>query len=125
MLMMAVETLIEPARRSDAVRAHVEQLIALTKEADLPNAEKDSVVGSLNWLFDESISQAGRRLAARLGSRNYMGEPPAKFFTGCYDLRSRLVHGHYPRPVFGEVNARCAPLELFVSDLLPGELKDP
>jgi hypothetical protein len=77
MLMMAVETLIEPARRSDAVRAHVEQLIALTKEADLPNAEKDSVVGSLNWLFDESISQAGRRLAARLGSRNYMGEPRA------------------------------------------------
>jgi hypothetical protein len=124
MLMMAVETLIEPARRSDAARAHVEQLIAMTKEADLPTAERDSLVGSLRWLMDESISHAGRRLAANLDGRMYMDQAPIKFFTSCYELRSRLVHGYYPRPAVEEVNARCAPLELFVGDLLAGELKD-
>jgi hypothetical protein len=116
--------LIEPAPRSDAVRIHVEQLIARTKEADLPTAEKDSVVGSLRSLMDESISQAGRRLAASLDGRIHMDQTPAEFFRSCYELRSRLVHGYYPRPAVGEVNARCAPLELFVGDLLAGELKD-
>lgn len=81
MLMMAVETLIEPAPRSDAVRAHVKQLIVLTGQADLPSTQKDSVVGSLRWLMGESISQAGRRLAATLGDRIYMDQTPAKFFS--------------------------------------------
>lgn len=124
MLMMALETLIEPAPRSDAARVHVERLTALTKQADLPEAEKDSLIRSLGRLMDESISQAGRRLAASLGGRIYMDQTPAKFFTSCYELRSRLVHGYYPRPTFDEVNARCAPLEPFVGDLLAGELKD-
>jgi hypothetical protein len=84
MLMMAVETLIEPAPRSDAVRIHVEQLIARTKEADLPTAEKDSVVGSLRSLMDESISQAGRRLAASLDGRIYMDQTAGEFFRSCY-----------------------------------------
>lgn len=124
MLMMAVETLIEPAQRSDAARAHVEHLITLTKEANLSTAEIASVVGSLEWLMGESISHAGRRLAASLDGRMYMDQAPAKFFTSCYTLRSRLVHGYYPRPAVEEVNARCAPLELFVGDLLAGELND-
>lgn len=105
MLMMAVETLIEPAPRPDAVRAHVERVIALTKQADLPEVEKDSVVGSLRWLLNETICQAGRRLAESLKGRAYMEQTPAKFFTSCYELRSRLVHGYYPRPAFEEVNA--------------------
>ena len=98
MLMMAVETLIEPAPRHIPSRAHVEQLIALTKEADIPTTERDSVVGGLKWLMDESISQAGRRLGARLDGRTYMDQTPATFFTGCYELRSRLVDGAPPTP---------------------------
>jgi hypothetical protein len=123
MLMMAVETLIQPAPRSHAVRSQVERLIDLTNEADLPRGERDSLIGSLRLLLGESISRAGRRLAGRLGGRTYEDQTPEKFFTRCYELRSRLVHGHRPRPDFGEVNARCAPLEMFVSELLAGELK--
>jgi hypothetical protein len=74
--------------------------------------------------MDESISQAGRRLAASLDGRIYVEQTPAEFFTSCYELRSRLVHGHYPRPAVEEVDATCAPPELFVGHLIAGELKD-
>jgi hypothetical protein len=123
MLMMAIETLIELEPRSAEAQAHVEALIAATRRSELPRPEKQSMIGTLSWLKDESISQGGRRLAARLEGRAYDGVPPAKFFTKCYELRSRLVHGAYPRPSFEEVNARCAPLETFVSDLLSGAVK--
>lgn len=94
MLMMAVETLIEPKPRPEAVRNHVEALIEQTRASDLPEAEIRSLVGSLDWLYDESISQAGRRLARRLGDQEFMGEKPDRFFTTCYKLRGELFMAH-------------------------------
>lgn len=123
MLMMALETLIEPQSRSDETIAHVDALIEQTRNADLPVDEATSLRGSLERLRCESISQAGRRLVRRLGDRRYGdNELPWRFFTTCYDLRSQLVHGGHPRPSFSEVNARVSGLELMVSDLLAGEL---
>ncbi|MDX6704214.1 MAG: hypothetical protein QOI48_60 [Solirubrobacteraceae bacterium] len=121
LLMMAVETLLKLLPRADAVRAHVEDLISLTESTDIPQGERASIVGTLRWLFNESISQGGRRLASTLEERTYSGETPGKFFTGCYDLRSKLVHGSYPRPTFEEVNVKAGALECFVRDLLAGE----
>ncbi len=126
MLMMAMETLIDQEPRSAAATAHVERLIQETKDSDLSKDEITSLLGSLEYLRYESISRAGRRLAQRLGDRRY-GEPkesPVKFFGGCYELRSKLAHGHLPRPSFSEVNGRVAGLELMMSDLLAGELLD-
>ena len=122
MLMMAVETLIEPLPRPPNVAQHVDSLVALTRATQLPNSEKQSVLGTLRYLCKESISQAGRRLAARLGDRRYGDEAAPTFFTGSYDLRSRLVHGGMPRPTRDEVDQRAAHLEAFVSDLLSTEL---
>jgi hypothetical protein len=68
--------------------------------------------------------QAGRRLAESLGDRRYAEEEPRRFFTRCYDLRSKLVPGYHPRPERGEVDALAATLESFVSDLLAGALRD-
>ena len=124
MLMMAVEAMIDQAPRADAVRKHVDGLIAQTSASALPKNEIKSLVGSLDWLREESISQAGRGLAAKLGDRRYLDEPPAKFFSKCYDLRSKLVHGHRPRPPREEVSSRAAQLEVFVSHLLSFELLD-
>jgi len=53
-----------------------------------------------------------------------MDEKPQTFFTGCYEMRSRLVHGAYPRPSRGEVDRRAAALELFVRDILSLDLLD-
>ena len=126
MLMMAMETLIEQEPRSDAAVAHVDRLIEQTRESGLPSPEITSLRSSLEYLRRESISAAGRRLAQeRLAGRTYgdpVKESPSKFFTGCYELRSRLVHGYHPRPTFNEVNGHVAGLELMVSDLLAGEL---
>jgi hypothetical protein len=124
MLMMAVETLIEQEPRSETARALVDRLIAETRAAALPSSENESIVGVLDWLHRESIGQAGRRLAARLGDRRYVDRSPSRFFTECYELRSALVHGRYPRPIRAEVEQHAGPLELFVRDLLSLELID-
>jgi hypothetical protein len=124
MLMMALETLIEQQPRSTEVATFVDQLITLTRNAGLPANEIKSILGSLEWLFVESVSQAGRRLVSSLGERRYMDELPAKFFTRCYDIRSKLVHGSHPRPERAEVDLRAATLEIFVGHLLGLPLLD-
>lgn len=121
MLMMATETLINLQPRPPEVQAHVAHLIALTRQTDLPANERQSILGTLKWLYDESINQGGRRLARKLGSRLYADELPEKFFTSCYSIRSGLAHGHHPRP---SVEGRVAALETFVADLLSAELLD-
>lgn len=124
MLMMALETLITLEPRDELVCRHVDSLVLATKQAGLAQSEISSVIGSLNWLYQESISQAGRRLSKALSTRRYMGQTPSNFFTNCYALRSRLVHGTYPRPTRREVGSRVASLEVFVADLLSGPLRD-
>jgi hypothetical protein len=124
-LMMALETLIEQESRSEPVVAHVARLIEATRAADnIPQNEREALIGSLRLLEQESVGRAGRRLARSLGEREYMGESPPTFFTRCYELRSSLVHGHYPRPERDEVDGRAAALEGFVGDLLGAPLLD-
>lgn len=118
MLMMALETLLDPQPRSLKAREHVERLIQLTKESGLPDREVNSLVGSLNWLRNESIQSAGRRLAAKLGDKTYMDQSPTVFFITCYELRGRLVHGSSPRPRRQQVDPIAANLERFVGELL-------
>lgn len=119
LLVVAIEALIEPEARSGEAQAHVKSLIAATNAAAIPDAEKASMVGTLRWLANESISQAGRRLVtSRLGTRQYEKHSAAAFFTLAYQMRSNLVHGNLPYPTFEAVSAIAAPLEVFVSDLL-------
>jgi hypothetical protein len=113
-----------PQAREKLVVEHVDALISATKRSGLPKNEIESLRGSLQWLRSESIGQAGRKLAARLGNRRYADQPPPAFFSKCYELRSSLVHGAHPRPAWGEVGQRAAALELFVRDLLSLELLD-
>ncbi|MFJ4940931.1 hypothetical protein ACIP8U_44830 [Streptomyces pseudovenezuelae] len=123
MLTMAVETLLDLQPRSTAAQAHVTAMIKDTEaNADLTHAERTSLLGSLNWLHNESIGQAGRRLARSLEPRKYGGRKPADFFTRCYEVRSALTHGYVPRPDNREVNSLAGSLESFVADLLAGGL---
>ncbi len=123
-LMMAFETLLELQPRDKTARKHVDELIRMTRESGLEKCEVDSIVGSLRWLHDESISQAGRRIASSLGDRTYMdgAEDPVAFFNRCYSIRSKLVHGAVPRPTREDVDKRATSLERFVGDLLSGPL---
>lgn len=120
MLMMALETLIAQNDRSREVRDHVASLISATRESSLPDAEKASIEGSLRWMYIESITQAGKRLADTLGTRQYGGREPRQFFVDCYGIRSALAHGHEPRPDRQQVGLMSSQLEHFVGDLLAG-----
>lgn len=73
-LLVAVEALLEPCDRSPGAQELVRSLIEQTAGSNLPNAEKDSIVGSLNWLFKESIRKSGGRLAQRFSDRRSMAE---------------------------------------------------
>ena len=123
--MMALEALIEPGDRSAEARAHVDYLIELTRSSSvLPSRDRDSLCGVLNGLKRESIGQAARALVAQLAGREYAEMQPVAFFTHCYSLRSRLVHGDRNLPSYDEVSCAAANLEIMVSDLLAGELRD-
>lgn len=125
LLTMAVESLLDLAPRSAAARAHVDALLAATESnPDLSDDERKSLSGSLKWLWNESINQAGKRLARTLEPRTYDDLSPAKFFGRCYEVRSRLVHGRGPLPDRREVDLLAAHLEIMVGNLLSGSLLD-
>lgn len=119
LLVMAIEALIDPLLRSQEGLDHVDKLIEETTAANILPAEKVSMIGALRWLRNESINQAGKRLASnRLGSRHYSDESAPEYFSYCYKIRSDLVHGNLPTPTFEEVGSVAGTLEVFVSDLL-------
>lgn len=118
-LVMAIEALIEPAQRCAEVRDLVDELIKTTNAALIPQAERASLLGSLKWLYNESINQAGRRLVtSRLASRTYGNLPVAKFFSCCYERRSQLVHGMLPSSAYTDIPNLVDGLEHLVADLL-------
>lgn len=122
LLAMALETLMHQDERPPASVAVVDHLVTTVEESDLPSSERQSLASSLKWLRRESISASGRKLAATLGERTYMDRSPKQFFTECYELRSRLVHGYAPRPGRFEVDSYAATLEDFVGDLIAAGL---
>lgn len=119
LLMMSIEALLNPISRSEDVKKHLSTLISITQSSNLEQSEKNSLIGGLKCLSEESISSAGRRLVhSILGNRIYSGRSSKIFFTNCYELRSKLVHGAIPYPSRSEISEICAALELMVSDLL-------
>jgi hypothetical protein len=123
-LMMAVETLIDPQPRDPAVVTHVDTLIDLTRRSGFPEEEINSLTGSLRHMQKESINQAGRRLMRKLGAELFHGLPADKFFTTCYRLRSRLVHGQHPRPGRETIDIYTLNLERLVASLLATPVRD-
>jgi hypothetical protein len=121
-LVTAVEALLEPAKRPDSVQSLVDELAAKTQEADVDQATKTSIGGSLQKLRYESIGQAGRALATSLlGDKLYGGKSASTFFRSCYDLRSAIVHtgtaGHD-----ADVWQLASAMEEFVAHLLIASL---
>lgn len=92
-LVTAVEALLEPPKRTDNVQTLVEDLMSRTRQSTVEEATKTSIVGSLQWLRNDSIGQTGRSLARRLlPEERFDGQSAADFFSRCYSLRSQLLH---------------------------------
>lgn len=93
LLFIALEALFEPEARSAQACAHVDNLVKETKEAELAQEEKDSIISTLSFLRQSSIAATGRRLAiAALGQKPYDNIPSGAFFSKIYKVRNDLVH---------------------------------
>jgi hypothetical protein len=118
LLMVALETFIDRQPRSEEAQELVAWFLEQVDETDVSVPEKESLRGSLRWMMDESIGQAGRRLASTLADHRYADMEPDRFFTKCYEVRGKLVHGDMIGDQVEGVTALVAPLETFVGDLI-------
>jgi len=89
----AVEALLERPKRSDVVEELIVEFKAKTQLSNIDEQAKKSIIGSLEDLKRESITQAGRTLAGRLiPNELFDGQSSADFFTRCYKLRGQILH---------------------------------
>jgi hypothetical protein len=118
-LVNAIESISENKARSPEAVKHVEKLIELTRDSGLPDSQVQSLVGSLNWLRQESISKTGRDFVDRfLGRREYGDKAAKQFFQHCYDVRSDLVHSGKPSDDTVALRTLVGELDRLVADLL-------
>lgn len=118
-LVLSAESILNPEDRSENAKALVDELRRLTKSIDLDKRERCSILGSLNWLDKDSISQSLRKMASTyLPEKNYDGMSSEKFIKKCYDARSNLVHtGGVDEKKFN-VDMLAANLEVYMADML-------
>lgn len=123
--MMSLESLLKPAPRSKEAAACIEELSAHVAASELPEADRESLTAALGGLKQESIRRTGRLFVQHtLGERQYAEMKASSFFSHCYSIRSRLVHGGIPLPLPQDVSGAAAGLELMLSDILAGQLRD-
>jgi len=84
-LISAIESISELKARAPQAVEHVEKLIELTRASGLTNSEVSSLVDSLGYLRQESISRTGRELVDKvLHGKKYGGRTAKRFFHDCY-----------------------------------------
>ncbi len=92
-LVTVVEALLEPLKRANEVEALVEEFKAKTRQSTIDQSTRNSIIGSLERLRHQSISQAGCAFAGRLiPNELFDGQSSADFFSRCYELRSQILH---------------------------------
>ena len=118
-LVLAAESILKPDKRSEDVKLVVEELINHTKLSDIDLEEKNSILGSLNWLYHDSISQSIRKMAVyHLPGKQYNGLSSDKFIKKCYEARSRLVHEGGVDESKYNIGELAASLEVYMADML-------
>lgn len=119
-LVMAVEILIDFQPKSVEAINLVESFIsAVQNSSGIDGTEKDSLIGALRYLRNESIRQGACRLINRtLNDQEYGGIRASKFFLKCYDLRSSIVHGGQSFPSERDVDREAGRLEVLVANLI-------
>lgn len=118
-LILAAESILRPDDRLNEVKDLVDELKERTKKSGIADPEKNSILGSLNWLYKDSISQSLRKMAVRhLPDKNYGGMVSEKFIKKCYEARSKLVHKGAVSSEEYNIGTLAANLELYMKDML-------
>lgn len=118
-LVTAVEALLERPKRPDMVEELVEEFKAKTQLSNIDEQTTKSIIGSLEDLKRESITQAGRTLIGRLiPNELFDGQSSADFFARCYNLRSQILHRGTVEDYSVDVRHLANVMEGFVARLL-------
>lgn len=124
LLFVSLEALFKPMPRSEVAQKHVQSLIEATKQAQIPEDERDAITSTLTFLKSRSIAQSGRELAATLlEGRTYEGMNATKFFSHIYKMRNDIVHRGKIEP--GAVHSILGEFDRFVSELISQHYADP
>lgn len=118
-LVLAVEALLQPEDRPKNVRLLVDLLKKQTNCCNITDADKKSIIGSLNWLYKDSISKSLKKMANNyLSDSEYGGMSASKFISKCYDARSQLVHTGEVSDKKQNIGFLAANLELYVTHMV-------
>lgn len=118
-LVLAAESILSPEERSSDVKEIVDDLKSVTRSSNLKEQEKNSILGTLNWLYKDSISQSLRKMAQLYLKNKTYGELPSdKFIKKCYEARSRLVHSGRVAEKKHDIGKLAANLEVYMKDIL-------
>jgi len=122
---LGVESLLVVSKRSEKEQNIVDSLIKSVNESELIDNEKQSLVGSLNWLYYKSISQSLKELARKyIGDKIYNKLSAEKFISKCYNARNMLVHTGAVNENKFNIGSLAAQLDVFLSDLLSAILEN-
>lgn len=117
LLFVSLESLFEPAPRSEEARNHVQSLIDATQQSPLEQKEKEAIGSILGSLKKRSINQTGRDLASRLlGEHKYDELEAEAFFSKIYKMRNKIVHEGEIDPA--AIHSIVGEMDRFVSDLI-------
>lgn len=118
-LVLGAESLSNPQNRSEKGEKLVCLLVETTSNSEIDPEEKKSILGSLSWLYKQSVSQSLRNHAREyLVGKTYNGMHPWKFIAECYDARSTLVHSGSVDPNKVNIGSLAASLETYLADLI-------
>lgn len=118
-LVLAAEALLKPDDRSQAVRSLIDQINEAVKKSEIHQEEQDSIIGSLKWLYKDSISLSLRKMANKyLEGKTYDGLRAEKFINTCYKARSKLVHKGIVDDSKHDIGVLAANLQTYLSDML-------
>jgi hypothetical protein len=124
-LITAVEALLERSERSDVVKQLVREFKKTTQLLDIDEQTKKSIIGSLEDLERESITQAARMLVGRLiPDAVFDGQSSFEFFKRCYNLRIRILHDGKVEDYSVDPRHLASVMQDFVSKLLLAALNN-
>jgi hypothetical protein len=118
-LVFSAESIANPEKRSDSSIALVNELLTSVKTSKINSQERDSLLGSLSWLKNDSISQCLRKMTNKyLPNKIYGGLKSDKFISKCYEARSTLVHNGAVDEKDYDIGILAADLEVYMTDML-------
>ncbi len=118
-LMTAVEVLIPSRRRPEHVLTLIDELLDHIKQGEsLAASEAETLANGVRQLKNESIRSAGRHLASRLTTREYLGRSAPDFWAYAYALRSTASHGGATPENVMKLREASPEVQWFLRDLI-------